>query len=333
MTTISSLPTHTPLIVYAGVKDRGRIEPLRRCQVEAIMVSFENLRHNPDKFHENIAPLLDWPVRKYLDSGLYTLMRKYGVSRRKVHGAGTGLDDALAAYTDLSRRYARYLDKYGSFWHHVVELDVDQILGPEYTHATRHILTNIVGDKLVPVWHISAGMEEWLHIAARYPYIAIGGDIGPSGEGGSAMHARYRTMVQEAHKFGTVVHGLGDTREQTFRAIGWDTADSTTWLSTMRFGRLGGWKYSEVESTLQRSSRTYFRQLDDLFHQHGLDPQKVAARGNNVDKVMAGIIVMEMRMKRLREGMNRGQHGTRVPYESRVPVVPGPGSQTDHPHL
>ncbi len=290
------VPDSLPLIVFATAHAPLRVQALRAIKADAIMVSFEAIKANPERFHAQIEPLLDWPVRLYLDSGLYTMMRKFGVSRATVHRAKKGLETPRDAYLHLAKQYASYLDKHGDFWHHVIELDVDQILGAKYTQATRRVLEGIVGKKLMPVWHVSSGMDEWMSMAQDFPYIAIGGDLGPAGEGGAAMHMMYRHMVREAHDVGTLVHGLGDTKENTFREIQWDTADSSTWISTMRFGRVGNLKYSTQESkSTGRRDRTFFRLLTDFFLANGLNPEAVAATGSNIDKLIAGALYIQYR--------------------------------------
>ena len=293
---LQQYPSTPPLIVYAGVGDVYDVNALRAYEAPTLMVSFEKIRDHAPRFHETLEPLMDWPVRKYLDSGLYTLMRQFDVSRTKNTRAKKNPLTAREAYLKLAREYANYLTQYSYLWDHIVELDVDQILGEQYTRTTRKILRGIVGDKLLPVWHVSGGDESWQRLINEFKYVAIGGDIATISQSSSSMKMMYRVMVQQAHDKGVLVHGLGDTTRGSFHEIGWDTADSSSWLSGARFGRLLGYRYSDKETvTLSAKDRSLYRHLTDLWTSHGLDLAAVAGAGRkHPDKLKAAVLFTQL---------------------------------------
>ena len=68
------------LVVFAGTLAGARSQALRNREAEAIMVSFEAIRK--DKWWRKAASLYDqWPHYRYLDSGVFTLMRQAGITR------------------------------------------------------------------------------------------------------------------------------------------------------------------------------------------------------------------------------------------------------------
>jgi hypothetical protein len=243
-----------PTIVFAGANNLRRIKCLKEVSVDAVMTSFEYI--GKGHYMKKVSPTLkEWPVRTYLDSGVFTIVRKAGTTRIRI--ARANKDNPKTSWQELKEfadRYIEYLKVHGEFWDHIIELDVDEpewedeegnkTAGLEIAMYYQKKLYEIVGPKLMPAWHVQRGHEGWRDMIAKFPYIAIGSDTAvPT----STVSTRppmptsiIRSMVREAHASGVGVHYLGDTRYKTFIETELDSADSTTWVSGGRFGQFPG---------------------------------------------------------------------------------------------
>lgn len=187
---------------------------------------------NRDMFDENSILLesfyyiKEWqiPIIKkckffLLDSGAFTFMNG---SKGKVN-------------------WKEYIDKYIKFINdfdikYFFELDVDSVLGYENVKKIRRYIEEQTGKKVIPVFHKSRGKAEWLKLCDEYDYVAIGGivtrEIKPS------EYKYFHWFINEAHKRGCKVHGLGFTNLNGLKVYKFDSVDSTSWKSGNRFGTL-----------------------------------------------------------------------------------------------
>lgn len=150
--------------------------------------------------------------------------------------------------------WKEYIDKYIKFINdydikYFFELDVDSVLGYKNVKKIRHYIEEKTGKKCIPVWHKSRGKEEWLKLCDEYDYVAIGGivtrEIKPS------EHKYFTWFINEAHKRGCKVHGLGFTNLEGMKLYKFDSVDSTSWKSGNRFGTL----YVYQQGTLKRITK------------------------------------------------------------------------------
>lgn len=152
-----------------------------------------------------------------LDSGAFTFMQ----------GKGGKID-----WDDYVNKYANFINK-----NHIdkyLELDIDNVVGFGEVLKIRDKLEQKTGVKPIPVWHKSRGLERFKLDADNYPYVAIGGivtkEIKPS------EYPVFTVLINEAHKRGAKIHGLGFTNLQGMRKYHFDSVDSTAWVSGNRFG-------------------------------------------------------------------------------------------------
>lgn len=133
-----------------------------------------------------------------------------------------------------------YIDKYSFFVRsndikHYFELDIDSIVGYEKVKKFRKELEHKTQKQVIPVWHRNRGIEDYKRMCEEYNYIAIGGlaikEIVPS------EYKILPYLIDEAHKRGTIVHGLGFTKVSQLHKYHFDSVDSTRW-NCARFGRL-----------------------------------------------------------------------------------------------
>lgn len=295
------------LLVLSGAHMERPVRALQRGKAEAIMVSFEYIRGNIARFHERIAPLYDWPVRLYLDSGLFTVMRKAGVHRTTIARAKKGIDDPVTAVQWLADDYLRYLSSdAGKIWHHVVELDCHYIpgLGVEAAEEYRQQLFEIVGQRLIPVWHDIVGFGEWESMTSTYRYVAIGGGSASTKDlHGDGYLRMVRHLTSIAHANGSLVHGLGETKPEVFRKIRWDSADSTTWLNAEKYGQfndaVGATRYSgkNAKSTTAKE-HAKARAFEQFAGRYGITPDQL--QNDRDAKLYLAVILMQQRQARIR---------------------------------
>lgn len=172
---------------------------------------------------ESFYYVKDWQTRNIhnfksfmLDSGAFTF----------AYGSGDQVD--LGEYL---RRYIGYINEndVDLFF----ELDVDKLVGHERVLEFRRELEGGTGRRCIPVWHLSRGRDEWLRLCDEYDYVALGGLAAKE----FRDQERYIPwFTRTAHERGCRVHGLGYTKLRHLQHMGFDSVDSTAWLSGSRGG-------------------------------------------------------------------------------------------------
>lgn len=340
----------SPTIVFAGANNAIRTKSLKAMNVDALMTSYEYI--GKGNYMKVVSPeLATWPVRTYLDSGVFTIVRKAGTTRIRI--ARAGKDPPKTSYAELkeyAERYIEYLKVHAHLWDHIIELDVDEpewetedgtsVPGIEVAMDFQKRLHEIVGDRLMPAWHVQRGHEGWTDMIRRFPYVAIGSDTGVAKTVGSTRPPMdpyiLRNMVREAHAAGVGVHYLGDTRYKTFMQTELDSADSTTWVSAGRFGQFPGPRGQSIRYTVkggmpmdadmteinelitpsgdglarqrtdwQRTVRPIdmarARQFEDLMAGWGIDPNSIL-QGKPDERLLSNIKLLLMRQDEIRKG-------------------------------
>lgn len=288
-------PPSQPTFVFSCVLDAAAVntgesvfEALRFHQVEAVMESFEYLKM--PGMHELLFGLLDWPTWRYLDSGIFSLMRKAGV--HKVQTGTRGERDLWAASVQLFKDFYKYLKAHADEYDYIIEVDADNLpgVGPKFTLQARERLLALIGPKLVPVWHTTSehdvhsdteDLAAWRALVRDFPYVAIGGDKGRDVR-------LYRHMVDIAHANGTLVHGLGSTSRNDFLDIGWDTGDSTNWKAGVRYGRYTDLVFAKTSKMDKRAMAIAMR-AEGKIAGLGVDREKLLLPGNVGSKYMFGL--------------------------------------------
>jgi hypothetical protein len=240
---------------------------MEHCGVEAVMGSFHYIKSGKKAWIRTMAAVDAWEHEcfRYLDSGVFTLLRKSGGVRAKISGAPNmkqDKDTKISVVTEEQyvahyQEYAAFLKEHADEWDYIVEMDVDTLMilpkgkkltgdydkdsnilrsGVDATRWARKKLRALVGDKLMPVWHANphdGRQERFKEIASEFPYIGIGSDV-------SAREPELKYLCAEAHRQGVLVHALGSSRRDVLRNTPFDTADSTTWLSSVRYAQYDG---------------------------------------------------------------------------------------------
>ena len=154
-----------------------------------------------------------------LDSGAFTFMQQVG--QRNVDW-----NDYATRYIDFIKR--NNVRKY-------IELDLDYVIGVDGARQLRTMLERETGRKSIPVWHPIRGRAEFLKMCDEYDYVCLGGIVGQKWRG---VEQYMPWFINEAHKRGTKIHGLGFTKLTKLKDYHFDSVDSTAWTTGNRFGYL-----------------------------------------------------------------------------------------------
>lgn len=220
-----------------------------------------------------------------IDKSIYTLESFYYVQSWQIplikkwdmflldSGAFTFINNAKNANFDS------YLDEYIKFINdndvrYFFELDVDSVVGYKKVLEYRRKLEKETGKPCIPVWHKSRGKEEWLKMCDSYDYVAIGGIV--TKEIGNKDYPMFTWLLNEAHKRGCKVHGLGFTNLKELKRYKFDSVDSTSWKSGGRFGQCHVFENGTIKTVTQKSKRAIYRKLDESNFNEWLKFQKYA---------------------------------------------------------
>lgn len=193
--------------------------------------------------------LADNHQKKYMDfdwknSSVYILESFYYVDEW-VENKDFLLDSG--AFTFFSGKGAKdinweeYVDKYADFINrnkvnHFFELDIDKLIGYDNVIKLRKRLEAKTGKQCIPVWHKFRGKDNFLSMCDEYKYVAVGGIV--SGEITKDQYPIFTWLINEAHKRGCKIHGLGFTNLEGITKYHFDSVDSTAWTTGNRFGSI-----------------------------------------------------------------------------------------------
>lgn len=154
------------------------------------------------------------------------------------------LDSGAFTFMENSKKavdWEEYLQRYIDFINKndvklFFELDIDSIVGYQRVLQYRARLEAGTGKRCIPVWHKSRGREEFLKMCDEYDYVAVGGIV--SKEIKRNEYPIFTYLINEAHKRGAKIHGLGFTNLEGLTKYHFDSVDSTSWTSGNRFGAI-----------------------------------------------------------------------------------------------
>lgn len=160
----------------------------------------------------------------------------------------------------------KYLENYATFIvqnniKYFFELDIDVLVGYQKVLEFREKLEKLTKRKCIPVWHKSRGIEEFKKMCDEYDYVAIGGIV--SKEIKPEEYKYFKWFIDEAHKRGCKIHGLGFTSVKDLKKYKFDSVDSTSWKSGGRFGQLHIFKDGLIINVKPKNKRAKdYKQID-----------------------------------------------------------------------
>lgn len=200
-------------------------------------------KYQPKFLLESFYYFQDWQIEFLkkselflLDSGAFTFMNNF---------KGT------VDWDKYIERYAAFINKYDVKY--FFELDIDVVVGLSEVKRLRKKLEDLTHKKCIPVWHKSRGLEEWYDICKNYDYVAIGGIV--IKEIKKSDYRYFKPLLDIAKKYNTKVHGLGLTATQELKKYPFYSVDSTSWVSSSRFGQIQVFKGSTIKG-IQRPENT-----------------------------------------------------------------------------
>jgi len=188
---------------------------------------------NSDKEISEIEKLIDEGCHILLDSGIFWLTNQH----KRKHKIT--MDEALALAPDEIDDFDKLWDRYlvvnkrlgDKVWGYM-ELDQGGAVNKRITRQKLHDL----GINPIPVWHpLNDGGDYFDELAEQYDRMCLGNIVQANN------HTRQRllhTLWEKHRKYPDLwVHVLGMNPSEVFNAIGIDSADASTWLAPIRWGR------------------------------------------------------------------------------------------------
>lgn len=160
-------------------------------------------------------------------------------------------------WDEYVKRYAEFIVK--NDIKHFFELDIDKLVGYQKVLDLRKKLEQMTLKKCIPVWHKSRGKEEFLRMCDEYKYVAVGGIV--SKEITREQYPLFTWLINEAHKRGCKIHGLGFTNLEGITKYHFDTVDSTSWTTGNRFGAI----YRFDGKTMEKFGKKRGERLSDYY--------------------------------------------------------------------
>lgn len=192
---------------------------------------FEALQNNNNKYYlysyynlRGKKKLLDYLKVKgevFIDSGAHTLQKP---------GKEVDWDKFVDEYIKFINDYKQHLD-------YIVELDVENKIGLPLVEKYRNKIKKETSIEPMVVWHRGRGFDYLKYMCKTYKYIGFSGFVEDK-TGEEEVPERFiNVFCDMAHKQNTKVHGFGYTR-QNLPEKRFDSADSSSWLMGVRFGKL-----------------------------------------------------------------------------------------------
>jgi hypothetical protein len=167
--------------------------------------------------------------------------------------------------------YAAWVIRWGDTLSHYANLD---IIGDDDASWENQKLLEAEGLHPFPVFH---GGSSWAtlyrYLEAGYPYLAVGGLVGVTGE-----VARWLADVFTRCEGRAVLHGFGMTRWPIIRDFPFFSVDSSAWGSGYRYGLLRLWNGDLGKFVSVKVGDDSAYKHGDLCRAHGLEPAQVADR-------------------------------------------------------
>ena len=214
------IPTKFPdtKIFLAGIGHSKERAIQRKFKIPYILDSIIDFPIQPSKLVRNYFDYIKKTTNNYLlDSGAFSYMNNPKKS----------LD--LNAHI---KQYCYYINEFDikDFF----ELDLDVFMSLEEIENIRRKIYLETHKKPIIVYHIERGHDYWLNMCKNNEYVAVGGMASAKAKEEKWDFDRSIELCDEAHSYGTIVHGLGCTPLSILNAhtMCFDTVDSTTWNFT-----------------------------------------------------------------------------------------------------
>lgn len=138
--------------------------------------------------------------------------------------------------TELLDKYCYYINEFDI--HNFFELDLDIFMSLDEVENIRKKIYSETHKLPIIVYHENRGHDYWIKMCKENQFIAIGGIVTSKKGNDPAYQKILLDLCDEAHSYGTKVHGLGFTPLNLLNqhTMFFDTVDSTSW-NAGKFGK------------------------------------------------------------------------------------------------
>jgi hypothetical protein len=150
----------------------------------------------------------------------------------------------------------------------VAEFDL-QALGYDHIKGMRESFWDGIGEKFMPVWHPSYGMDELERLARRYDRVAVPGS---ALQELSYLGGRINTLGRQ---WETKFHGMALTRPEVLRNVHFATAASTSWISPSKYGDTQVFDGQQLKRYPRKYKDQARKRHKMLFGKAGFDADKI----------------------------------------------------------
>ena len=179
----------------------------------------------------------------------YDIIRKASKSVLIDSGAHSFQKGKKVDWDRFTKQYADFIqDTDNEKVHGYFEMDVDNLLGYDKVLELRSVMEEVT-DKVIPVWHKNRGIKDFKQMCQDYKFVSISGWRNEDVKDHQFIH-----FVNYAHRNGCRIHGLGLTRRKVLDKVPFDSVDSSSWLQTILYARLGQKKLDSKFATESRKS-------------------------------------------------------------------------------
>lgn len=167
----------------------------------------------------------------FLDSGVYNLAMEYAKRNNLSHDEGLNTPPhQIDGFNQLFDKYIEIVKRYGDQLWGYIEIDLG---GKDYKIQTRQKLHDL-GLNPIPVYHpFGDGWEYFDYLAERYDRICFGNIV----QADKYTRKRLLATMWERHKKypNLWIHLLGVTPNELLNAYPSNSADSSSWLASVRW--------------------------------------------------------------------------------------------------
>ena len=234
-------------LFLAGANDKNTCEYIYQSNHPSFLTTFYEHQKNFNKdwlywYHKTKDCNADW----IMDSGLFTMM----------FGAGSHITYNEKDLLEYTYKYLNSMKEI-NYENYIVEMDVHKVLGVDKLKKFRGIFEKEYDiEKTIYVWHKEEGQDGFDKLCKRYPYIAISiPELRIVLKGKGSLNKAVAHIIGRANKINPniKIHLLGCTQQGLMEQSGYYSCDSTSWLSSAKYGQSYYFNINKLKQVKKRT--------------------------------------------------------------------------------